>query len=64
MSSARREHALVIGGSLAGTTRLDRFAQGSVGTGAALGDLLCGGGADVVCDGSETKLSSTCGRCP
>lgn len=54
----------VVGGSLAGLTRLDRFSSGSLGGGAVVADLECQSGADLVCDGSETKLSSTCGLCP
>lgn len=54
----------VNGGALAGTTRFDRFSQGSVSNGTALGSLFCSAGADVKCDGSETKVSSSCGLCP
>ena len=50
--------------SLAGSTQLRGFSQGSIANGAHLGDLSCGTGADVTCDGSETKSSSSCGLCP
>lgn len=52
------------GGTLVGTTRLVRFATGSLLGGAALGDLVCETGSDAACDGSETKSSSSCSLCP
>jgi len=54
----------VTGSSLTGTTRLDRFSEASLAGATALGDLVCTTGADAVCDGSETKASSSCALCP
>jgi hypothetical protein len=50
--------------TLVGPTQFHQFSRGSVVNGSHLGDLSCSTGADVACDGSETKGSSSCGLCP
>lgn len=50
--------------TLVGLTDLHGFSSGTVRGSSSLGDLTCDSGADLWCDGDETKLSSTCGQCP
>lgn len=52
------------GSTLIGTTFLYDFSNGSIWDESTLGDLVCETGADLSCDGTETKASSSCGLCP
>ena len=53
----------VNGSSLARPLDLQLFANGVI-TDSTVGTVACATGADVACQGTVTKTSSTCGLCP